>query len=72
MCSVKLQKYIINICNHAHRHCLWAKEEDATSSNGLAAWTLVCRPKYHGGLGVLNLELQNKALLIKHLHKFYA
>jgi hypothetical protein len=24
-----------------------------------------------GGLGVINLELQNKALLMKNLHKFY-
>jgi hypothetical protein len=32
---------------------------------------MVCKPKKHGGLGVLNLELQNKALLIKQLHKFF-
>ena len=71
MCSLKLQKTIINICNRAQRHCLWAKEEDSTSSNALAAWSLVCRPKCHGGLGVLNLELQNKALLLKQLHEFF-
>jgi hypothetical protein len=47
------------------------KEEDSSSCNALAAWTLVARPKCHGGLGVLNLELQNKALLLKQLHKFY-
>jgi hypothetical protein len=27
--------------------------------------------KSSGGLGVINLELQNKALLMKNLHKFY-
>jgi hypothetical protein len=27
--------------------------------------------KVQGGLGVINLELQNKALLMKNLHKFY-
>jgi hypothetical protein len=62
---------IINICNRAQCHCLWVKEEDSSSCNALAAWTLVARPKCHGGLGVLNLELQNKALLLKQLHKFY-
>ena len=25
----------------------------------------------HGGLGILNLQLQNEALLLKQLHKFY-
>lgn len=28
-------------------------------------------PKEKGGLGVINLRLQNDALLMKHLHKFY-
>jgi hypothetical protein len=65
MCSLKLQKTIINICNRAQRHFLWAMEEDSSSSNALAAWSMVCRPKCHGGLGILNLELQNKALLLK-------
>jgi hypothetical protein len=72
MSSLKLQKTILNICNRAQRHCLWTKDEDSSSVNALAAWSLVCRPKKHGGLGVLNLELQNKALLLKQLHKFYS
>jgi hypothetical protein len=35
------------------------------------AWKSVCRPKTQGGLGVINLEWQNKALLMKCLHKFF-
>jgi hypothetical protein len=31
----------------------------------LAKWGIICRPKDQGGLGVLNLELQNKCLLSK-------
>jgi hypothetical protein len=31
----------------------------------------ICRPKAQGGLGVLDLNIQNKALLLKNLHKFY-
>jgi hypothetical protein len=72
MSSLKLQKTILDICNRAQRHCLWAKDDESGSVNALAAWSLVCRPKQHGGLGVLNLELQNKALLMKQLHKFYS
>jgi hypothetical protein len=28
-------------------------------------------PKQQGGLGVLNLDLQNKALLLKNVHKLF-
>lgn len=37
----------------------------------LAAWSLVCRPKKHGGLDILNIEVHNTALLLKFLHTFY-
>jgi hypothetical protein len=33
----------------------------------LAKWGIICRPKDQGGLGVLNLEVQNKCLLSKWL-----
>jgi hypothetical protein len=55
----------------ASRHRLWAKDDDSDSCYSLASWSLVCRPKNQGGLGVLNHELQNKALLLKQLHKLY-
>lgn len=32
---------------------------------------MICIPKDHGGLGNLNLKIQNMALLTKQLHKFY-
>ena len=35
------------------------------------AWPVVMQPKEKGGLGVLNLQLQNDALLLKSLDKFY-
>ena len=31
----------------------------------------VCLPKEQGGLGVMDLGIQNRALLPKHLHKFF-
>jgi hypothetical protein len=36
------------------------------------AWSLAQRPKKKGGLGIKNLYLQNDALLMKQLHKFYS
>lgn len=41
------------------------------TGHSLVVWPLVCRPKNKGGLGFLNLSVQNDALLIKHLQKFY-
>jgi hypothetical protein len=31
----------------------------------------VQRPKSQGGLGIIDLSAQNKALPLKHLHKFF-
>jgi len=36
-----------------------------------AAWEMVCVPKEDSGLGIINLEKQNEALLMKNLDKFY-
>lgn len=33
---------------------------------------MVCVSKEEGGLGVIDIEKQNKALLTKNLHKFYS
>jgi hypothetical protein len=71
LCSLKVHKIVFKIVDQARRHCLWAKEEDSSSVNSLATWSLVCRPKNHGGLGIINFEVQNTALLLKQLHKFY-
>jgi hypothetical protein len=71
LCSLKGQKTVLNTCDIASRHYLRAKEDDSVSSHSLATWSLVCRPKKFGGLEDLNLELQNKALLLKKLHKLY-
>jgi hypothetical protein len=39
--------------------------------SALISWKKIARPKNQGGLGVLNIETQNKALLLKNLDKFY-
>lgn len=32
---------------------------------------MVCKPKDEGGLGVIDIEKQNKALILKNFHKFF-
>ena len=71
MCSIKLNKTFIKSVDRSRRYCLWDKREDSSSVAGLAAWDMICKPKSKGGMGVINLELQNNALLLKQLHKFF-
>ena len=35
----------------------------------LVKWNLICQPKQQGGLGVQNLDIQNKCLMSKWLFK---
>jgi hypothetical protein len=56
---------IIKIDDRSRRHCLWAKEEGMTSPHSLAAWSLVCKLKQKGGLGIIDFQIKNKALLLK-------
>lgn len=72
MCTLKLPKKVILHIDRARRHCLWRKNNELeTRTHSLAAWDIVCKPKKKGGLGIINLEIQNTALLMKHLHKFF-
>jgi hypothetical protein len=50
---------------------LWRKLKGEDRPKSLASWDTVCRPKSKGGLCIINLKLQNRALLLKHLFKFY-
>jgi hypothetical protein len=67
MCTLKLPKGVIHNIDRAWKQCLW-RGPDRTN---LAAWPMVIKPKLKGGLNVINLNVQNDALLLKHLHKFY-
>nr|CAE04648.2 OSJNBa0061G20.4 [Oryza sativa Japonica Group] len=70
MCTLMLPKTVIDSIDRARRHCLWRGSEVNSNKKSLAAWHKVCKPKRKGGLGVLNLSIQNQALLIKFLDKF--
>ena len=70
LCSLHIPAGIIKQLERIQRQFLWRKYGQ-DSGKSLAAWDLVCRPKNKGELGILNLQLQNQALLMKHLNKFY-
>jgi hypothetical protein len=71
MCTLKLPATVIEIIDKHRRNYLWRGKEFSHKGYNLAAWDLVQQPKDKGGLGVINLSVQNDALLLKHLDKFY-
>jgi hypothetical protein len=71
MCSIALPKAVIKQIDKYKKYCLWRGAEENTRKMAKAAWSLVSLPKCEGGLGVLNLQTQNEALLLKHLDKFF-
>ena len=71
MCTLELPKAVIKQIDKFWKNCLWRSNDINGQSKPKAAWEMVCRTKKEGGLGIINLELQNQALLMKNLDKFY-
>ena len=71
MCTFKLHKTVIQQIDKFRKHCLWRGADLNARTPPKAAWHMVCLPKAQGGLGVINLTIQNEALLLKNLHKFF-
>lgn len=71
ICSLKLPVCVIEQIDKYQRNCLWRRSESDNHGPALVAWNKVCKPKNPGGLGVLNLKVQNEAFLTKNLHKFF-
>jgi hypothetical protein len=71
MCTLKIPKTIIKQIDMFRKHCLWRGNDISSKKPPLIAWNSVTQRKVNGGLGVLRLETQNEALLIKFLHNFF-
>jgi hypothetical protein len=71
MFSLKLPVEILNQIDSYRKHMLWHGGDLSRKGGYLVAWNTACRSKDEGGLGIINLRTQNKALLLKFLHKFY-
>lgn len=73
ICTLKFPPKPIEHLEKIRRRCLWRKKtEQGETYNSLAASDLVCRRKKHGGMGILDIKVQNTALLLKFLHNFYS
>jgi hypothetical protein len=71
MCTIRLPRGAIENIDRVRKQCLWRGNTDKKKGGNLVAWDVAQKPKEKGGLGVINLRLQNDALLLKQLHKFY-
>lgn len=69
-CLLVLYKGIIEQIDKYKRHLFWRGKDLERKNPPLASWDLICKPKEKGGLGILNLHLQNTSLLLKMAHKF--
>lgn len=70
MCTLELPKAVIKQIDKFRKNCLWRGSDMNGQSKPKAAWKMVYKTKEDGGLGIINLELQNQALLMKNLDKF--
>ena len=71
MCSLKVHYTVLDHVDKSSRNFLWYGNDINKKGKCLASWEMICKPKNQGGLGVLNLRIQNQALIIKHLFKFF-
>jgi hypothetical protein len=62
---------VIENIDRTRKHFLWRGNNPEKKGGNLLAWHMVQKPKHKGDLGIINLRLQNDALLLKILHKFY-
>jgi hypothetical protein len=71
MCTLRIPKSVIKLIDKYRRHCLWRSANINAKKPPQVAWNLVREPKKQDALGVLHIETQNKALLVKNMHKLF-
>jgi hypothetical protein len=69
--TLKVPVSVLHQIDKYRKHCLWDRRDINRKGGCLVARKKACLPKDQGGLGIINLRLQNSALFLKHLHKFY-
>ncbi|GJW75379.1 hypothetical protein Tco_0134749 [Tanacetum coccineum] len=59
-------KTVIKDINRILKNFLWS-QSDVSKGQAKVAWKAVCKPKSQGGLGLKDLMMWNKTLLVKHI-----
>ncbi|GJN24750.1 hypothetical protein PR202_gb12512 [Eleusine coracana subsp. coracana] len=71
MMALELPPGVTAAMDARRRGFLWSGEDKATGADCLIAWDQVTKPKTHGGLGVRDLPIQNRCLLMKLMHRLH-
>ncbi|KAJ3700403.1 hypothetical protein LUZ61_004108 [Rhynchospora tenuis] len=66
---IKLPPWLIKHLDGLRRSFFWKGADKCLGGHCLVNWAKCCLPKKCGGLGILNLTIQNQALLMKWLWK---
>ena len=64
----EIPKEVLKKLNFFRSRFFW-QEDGHKRKYRLSKWSILCRPRDPGGLGIMNLEIQNKCLLSKWLFK---
>ena len=66
----RMPKGVTNLINHHLRDFFWSGGTHSKKIHRVR-WDFITRPKEFGGLGILDIEIQNKALLAKWLWRLH-
>lgn len=72
MSVLPLSKGTLTKIDRPRRALVWAAAAECSGGDCQVAWDFVCRLRSEGGLGVVDLELQNKCLLLKMVHSLFS
>lgn len=65
MCCFTLPVWVIDRIDRIRRSFLWGKNEVDKAGISLINWEAACLPKKWGGMGIIDLRVQNTALLLR-------
>jgi hypothetical protein len=71
MSVLPIPKGTLSKMDRPRRAMLWKAKDKCSGGDCQVAWDYVCRLRSEGGLGVIDLGLQNKCLLLKALHGLF-